>query len=268
MKQLGPKKTNLVRRTSPEQIQLLEIAAHDLCNPVNGILAASQYLLEDAAPLLEEQHVTLLRSIESASWLVLKLIEDMLEIPVTETGKPRMHFQVTDLASLVNQSATTYQPLAESRNVVMDVVTDGLARDLDLDRPKMSQAINAVFSNAIKCSQPGGRIKIHMTTRPADVALTVRVEEPGTSAEDLKALFDPLCKRSTYRGLTEIRTALMLAKVRRIIEGHHGDLRVEGDTLRGSTLTLRLPRHVHATPRKRPESEHPQHANKKTMRAT
>ena len=61
-----------------EQLNVVHMLAHDLRNPLSGILTATQYLVEDASPLLENEHVTLLRSIESSSEFMLKLIRDML----------------------------------------------------------------------------------------------------------------------------------------------------------------------------------------------
>jgi signal transduction histidine kinase len=69
----GTSKTDAER-----QRNLIRTLAHDLRNPISGILTASQYLIEDASPLLEAEHVTLLRSIESSSEFILKLITDML----------------------------------------------------------------------------------------------------------------------------------------------------------------------------------------------
>ena len=43
-----------------DSIQLLEVAAHDLRNPISGILAASQYLLEDARSVLDDTELALL----------------------------------------------------------------------------------------------------------------------------------------------------------------------------------------------------------------
>jgi signal transduction histidine kinase len=230
-----------LKKAVPTETQLLEIAAHDLRNPISGILAASQYLIEDAARLLEEHHLTLLRSIESSSGLMLRLIEDMLEIPAIDSGKLRMHFQSTDLTWLVEQSAAINRPLAESKRIRLEVTTDGPVPCLDLDPLKMTQAINGLLTNAIQSSQPGSKIEVQVAARADDAMITVRDEVPGISADDLKSLLDPFRKVRSKRGLKEARTAVTLANVKRIVEGHHGEVRVESDVVKGSTFALRLP---------------------------
>jgi signal transduction histidine kinase len=239
----GParKRAASLEKATPAHVQLIEIAAHDLRNPISGILAASQYLIEDAARLLEEHHLTLLHSIESSSRLMLRLIEDMLEIPAIESGKLRMDFQSTDVTWLVDQSVSIVRPLAERKKVRLEVTAEGPTPYLDVDPIKMSQAINGLLTNAIKSSQAGSRIEVHVAVRGEDAVITVRDEGPGISADDLKSLFDGFQNGLSKRGLTEARTALTLANVKRIVEGHHGAISVESDLGKGSTFTLALP---------------------------
>jgi signal transduction histidine kinase len=96
--------------TGPKRIRLLEMAAHDLRNPISGVLAASQFLIEDAAGRLEKHHLSMLRSMGSSSRIMLRLLEDMLEIAAISTARPRMHLQLTDIRTLVEQSLSMTRP--------------------------------------------------------------------------------------------------------------------------------------------------------------
>jgi K+-sensing histidine kinase KdpD len=233
------------KKAALKQIQLLEVVAHDLRNPISGILAASQYLIYDAAPVLEEQHLTLLQSIESSTELLLRIIEDLLEIPAIAPRELRKHVQPTDLSWLAGRSAAMNRPLADSKNVRMEIRTVGQVPCLNVDPLKMTLAINALLANAIKCSQPGNMIGVTIVKLPDSVAITIREEGQNTSFNDLKALFEALRHGRSVQGLKETRTAFTLANVRRIIEAHHGTIEVEtnvGNVL-GLTVTLPLPLH-------------------------
>src|SRR5260370_42104294 len=65
------------KRAGVNPIQLLEIGAHDLRNPISEILAACQYLLEDAGALLDEQNLTILQLSHLSSCSVLRLGGDV-----------------------------------------------------------------------------------------------------------------------------------------------------------------------------------------------
>ena len=218
-----------------------EMTAHDLRNPVSGILAASEFLMEDIKTGLEEHHLNLLRSIQASSRLVLRLIDKMLEAPGGDAGRSGTHLQPTDLTPLLNRCAALNRPLAECRNIRIEVNAVKPVPALEIDSRKVAQAINALLKNEIKCSRPGSRIEILIDADDADATITVRDQGPGISAADLRTLFDPLRSGRPKRGLMEARTALTLATVKRIVEGQGGAIRVESAVRKGSTFTLALP---------------------------
>lgn len=72
---------------------------HDLRNPISGILSASQYLIEDAGPCLDQQQRAMLVSIEASGIRLLRLIEDFEPWgkrsgkPASSKEKPRRPYQ-------------------------------------------------------------------------------------------------------------------------------------------------------------------------------
>ena len=249
-----PKTQRHSRKAGSEQLQILEIAAHDLRNPIGGILAASEFLIEDAANVLEEHHLALLRSIKSSSELVLNLIDQMLEMPLMEAEKPKMYLRSTNIVSLVDQSVAMSRPLAESKNIRLEVNTRCPIFEIYVDPLKMTQAITALLTNEIRCSRPGGKIEILVEASDDTSTLTVRDQGPGISADDLRTLFDPLESNRPKRGLKEARTALTLAIVKRIVEAHGGTIGVESELGKGSSFTLRLVSRSVRASRKTPDA--------------
>jgi K+-sensing histidine kinase KdpD len=217
------------------QIHLLRILAHDLRNPISGILAASEYLIEDASTLLDEQHVTLLRSIESSSALLLRLIEDLLEGPPVGNGKPRLHFQLTDLWGLVEQSTAIHRPLAQAKNIQMEVRKNGAVPLLQLDPLKMAQAVNTLLTNAVRVSVPGSSIEVVLAARPERVVISIRQAGIPDSPSESSADGVRSKRKSPDAG------ALILGRVRSIVKGHGGEIRVQNSDRRPS-FTLTLPR--------------------------
>ena len=80
---------------------LLAATAHESRNPLNGILAASQYLLEDAAHWLKPEHIALLRSVESSSRVMFRVIDDLMEAAAIEFGGLRLVLTQTDILELI-----------------------------------------------------------------------------------------------------------------------------------------------------------------------
>lgn len=210
----------------------LKMLAHDLRNPISGILAASQYLIEDASPVLDSQQVTLLRSIESSSGLMLRLIEELLEVSSVGTKKPKLHFRSTNLAELVEQSAETHRPMAHSRNIQIAIEQTGAEPQVDLDPAKMTQAIDSLLTNAVRASSPGSVIEISLNTLPGRVVISIPVKAGDLAADAV----------SGSRSLGQMQSnSFTLFLTRSIVHGHGGTIRLQNAARRPS-YTLSLPR--------------------------
>src|SRR5262245_38390254 len=203
----GSTRLTMITRSSTEtgQASILEATAHDLRNPVSGILAASEFLIDDINAGLEEHHLNLLRSIQASSRFALGLIDDMLETALEAAG-PANQVQFTNLVSLVNRSVSLNRPLADVRNIRLEVTVGGPVPPLHIDPRKMAQAVHTLLKNEIKCSRPGSRIGVSVDVNPGEATVTVRDQGPGISAADLRRLFDPFGSVRPKRGLLEART--------------------------------------------------------------
>jgi signal transduction histidine kinase len=223
---------------SPE-VSFLMAVAHDLRNPLAGALAASQYLLEDAAGSLEEEHSELLRSIESSSRMALQLIDDMLEISTAQPSDLRLNLQPADILSLIDQNLKLNRLLGARKGTRLDVVTDGPVPAIPADLARMNRVIADLLRNAIELSPPAGRIEIRVGTQGERVMVSVRDEGVGFPADELEAALDPFHSPRTYRRSTEL--GLRLAIMKRTVEAHGGQVLVESKVGHGSTFTILLP---------------------------
>jgi signal transduction histidine kinase len=223
---------------SPE-VSFLTALAHDLRNPIAGTLAASQYLLEDAAGSLEEEHTDLLRSIESSSCMALQLIDDLLEMSTAQSGDLQLNLQPADILSLIDQNLRVSRLLGARKGTRLDVMTDGPVPAIRADLPRMNRVIGDLLRNAIEISPPVSRIEIRVGTQGECARISVRDEGPGGSADELEATFDPFHRPQTHRRSTEL--GLRLAIMKRTVEAHGGQVLVESKVGQGSTFTILLP---------------------------
>jgi signal transduction histidine kinase len=229
------------RATGSKQIRVLEMAAHDLQNPISGVLAATQFLIEDAADRLDPRQVSLLHSIGSSSRTMLRVLDDMLEIPTIDAALPHMDFQPTDLRTLVEQSVSMVRPVAEQRRVQVELTAGDGIPPLSADPVRMSQVLQDLLAAAVKWSRPGGRVALTVTARWNHAVITIANDGPDSSAEAVKYLLGPHDLRRLKGGLAEARAALTLGRVKRIIEAHRGTTQAESSQDQGFALTLTLP---------------------------
>ena len=238
-----------------KHLRLLEIAAHDLRNPVSGVLAATEYLMEDAGRVLEPHHIALLSSIESSARLMLRLLEDMLEIPTLKSAKVRLEMRSTDIGLLLEKAVAANRPLAEEKRVTIDVSLQNPLPALRADPGRLTDVLIGLLTGAIRSSHLGARVELLVSSRSDHVVVTLRYESTPDSADVLRSLFHSSPADRPSRGLSYERAALAMAQARRIVEAHHGTVQFEAGQKRESTITLKLPVSAGARSRERQEPE-------------
>jgi signal transduction histidine kinase len=218
---------------------LLRVVAHDLRNPISGILAASEYLIEDL-PDASEDHLALLQAIYSSSQFMLHLIDDLLEISATGSANLEFTFQPTDLVLLVKQDVVLNRLLAERKRVRMVLAAHGTIPLVPADPQKIYQVIDKLVTNAIKFSHPDSGIEIQVGVEDDSAIVSVRDHGTGFPAEELKRVLRPFPSSQSLDQLGPA-PAYGLPHITRIVEEHGGHVRVESELGQGSTFTVSLP---------------------------
>jgi signal transduction histidine kinase len=236
-----PVRKNATRQNrSTETSRLLRIVSHDLRNPISGILAASECLLEELSDSSEE-HLTLLQAIYSSSRFMLRLIDEMSEVSAIESGVWRFHFQLTDLVSLVKQDLVLNRMIAERKRIHLDLNTHNHEPLIFADPLKIYQVIDKLVTNAIRFSYPDSRIEVRVRVRGAKAILSVRDRGVGIPPADVKTVLMPFRKSQHLDPRRPPMPVSGLATAMRIVEGHGGQMSLTSQLGKGSTFTVSLP---------------------------
>jgi len=236
------------RNESPERV-LLELAAHDLRNPLSGVLTAAQLLIDEAGPVLSPDQVTLLRSIESSTHFMLRLVDDMVEVPRFGAGDRKLDRHSVQIGLLVEHVVAVNRPLAENRGIKLELCVHRPEAAATADPVKLVRALEALLTSAIRSSDAGARIELLADVDAGHVEITLRHEAAAHSSAALKSLFDPSLSIRTRRKFSDERAALMLAYARGIVEAHRGTVRLTAGPRGTSSVVISLPVSGRATSR-------------------
>jgi len=220
-----------------EKNRFLGMAAHDLRNPLHGILLQCDYLLQ---VIQEEKHKDIITSIKEASEFMVGLIEDLLDYSKIEAGEVNLDYAQVDITALVQDIIRINKPLAEQHDIALELQAEQIGH-IYTDPGKISQILNNLISNAIKFSKSNTIIKVRLINRGENFTLEVQDQGKGMSLEQQEQLFKPFHKGE--RGLRgEKTTGLGLTIVKRIIDALGGELRIASQVGEGSTFSVTLPK--------------------------
>lgn len=214
--------------------KIFSVLTHDLRSPLFAIDGFSTLLIDDIGKTLSEENRDFLERIRVSAKHMKQTIDGMNRI-VKILTKPAQ-FEPTDLNDLVSQLWFRMRADAEENGVSVEIAKD--LPSINVDREKISAALEVLLSNAMTFRKPNGdQARISLTARREGDEVHICVSDDGIGIEEgyFGQIFNPGIKLDREVG-DGPGYGLFLA--RRIAEIHRGRIDVEAVPGAGSTFCL------------------------------
>lgn len=221
--------------------------SHELRTPMNAIIGYCELLREDAEDMGHPEHIPDLQKIHAASHHLLTLINDILDLSRIEAGKMTVYLEEFDLGQLVQDVASTVQPLAEKNSNNLELDLGEHLGQMYADATKVRQILFNLLSNACKFTSEGTvRVKGHRFYRDGEDWIDFVIEDTGIgmTEEQLGRLFEEFTQADESTTNRFGGTGLGLAISKRICEMMGGEIRATSQMGTGSIFTVCLPARV------------------------
>jgi signal transduction histidine kinase len=238
IRQLGLKNDEL-KELNELKNKFLGMASHDMRNCLAVIKGYSQILKEDNKELPEETQDQFLSFIFKSSENMLKMVNELLDVSVIESGKLELDLQPESLKDLINHHIMISRFFADRKNIEIQSDLADVPK-CRIDANKIGQVIDNLISNAIKFSEPGKTIFISLKQQEGKLIFSVKDEGPGISDEDQAKLFQHFQKLSARPTAGESSSGLGLAISKRMIQAHDGCLNVTSQLGSGTTFSFEI----------------------------
>lgn len=220
--------------------EFLAMLAHELRNPLAPIRNAVQYLGMEG---LTERDVKTGRDVISRQVAVMvRLIDDLLDVSRISRNKLDIRKQRVELASVVESAAESSRPLIQQCGHELTIRLPPEPVDLDADPIRLAQVFLNLLNNAAKYTKRGGHIWLTAVREGSDAIVSVRDNGIGIPGDMLPHIFDMFTQvdRSLERSQGGLGIGLTL--VRRLVDLHDGTIEARSDGPdQGSEFIVRLP---------------------------
>ncbi|MDY6877413.1 MAG: hybrid sensor histidine kinase/response regulator [Chloroflexota bacterium] len=219
------------------------IVTHDLRSPANGILTATQLLLEEAIGPTTPDQADLFRIIQQEVSKMLKLINDYLDFAKINAGYLHISLSDVELGKIVEESTLLIKLQSQSKNQTLTLDLPPHPVTACADAELLLQVLDNLLSNAIKYTPEGGHITVQLRVEDGQAVFRISDTGMGIPPAQLPALFTKYHRLPGEATVGIHGTGLGLLIVKEIVEAHGGTVRAESEDVqgKGATFIVRIP---------------------------
>ncbi|MGH2567985.1 MAG: PAS domain-containing sensor histidine kinase, partial [Bacteroidota bacterium] len=231
--------TDTLHNRVRQVLSFSSLASHELKTP----LAIVRSQLENVMRPHVSAHI--LRKVLTSTYdEILRLnhtVGDLLSLGTMLAGTLKMNWERVEFLAALNDFYEEATLLCWEKEITIEL-EKGPEVFTELDVARFRQVLFNLLENSIKHTPPKGKISLRYRTQDHQVVFEFADTGSGIPKDQLARIFYPFAQASSER--KDINGAgLGLALVIRIVEAHHGSIRVESEEGRGTTFTIRLPMH-------------------------
>ena len=217
----------------------LATLSHELRTPLTPVVGWIKLLRSGA---LDEKSVAqALDAIERNAWLQSRLIDDLLDTSRIATGKLHFDPKPTDLNTTVKAAVDTVRTSAAGRDLELSVSLHPATLIVMGEPVRLQQIAWNMLSNAIKFTDPGGKVTVTTGLNGTEAYLTVTDTGIGIAPEFLPHVFDRFRQADGSTSRRHGGLGLGLAIADALAKMHGGRLEAQSEGVgRGATFTLIL----------------------------
>ena len=235
--------------------EFLATMSHEIRTPLNAILGYHELLEAEVAGPLTPLQLSYLGRARSSGRQLLSLIDDVLDLARMEAGRLAVGRVAARIGTVLAGALESVEPQARKKGITVVDAVSGHAAGVAYwgDEDRVRQVIVNLLANAVKFTEPGGRITVSAGTaeQPSPDArlegqgpwVYVRVEDTGIGIAParLQEVFEPFVQGDMSHTRRHPGTGLGLAISRRLAREMGGDLTARSEPGIGSRFFLWLP---------------------------
>ncbi|HOJ77635.1 MAG TPA: ATP-binding protein [Bacillota bacterium] len=220
-----------------QQKNFLADASHELRTPLAVIQTNLDVIMGSPEETVASQ-MDWLTNIKEETEQMAALVASLLFLARADAHQQVLNKRFLYLDQLVSRVADAFQPLADQSQVkiVLDLEENVLCYG---DEANLRQMLENLLDNAIRYTPAGGRIQIGLHQIEKKIKLTVADTGTGIGAEHLEKIFDRFYQADKSR--SKGKAGLGLSIVKSIVENHHGTIRVQSESGKGTTFVIQFP---------------------------
>jgi two-component system, NarL family, sensor histidine kinase EvgS len=229
-----------LRQLSNEKSKFMNMAAHDINNPLTIIMMYCEMAIAKT-PKVPGEEASNYENIQKHAMRISHLIQNLLNSGNIEQGVKRMRPQEMNLNLAVKKVLAGYTPLAAKKQITLTLEPAKNLPEVWADPSAVAQVLENVISNAVKFSPPDSRVEVALRQSAGFLEVAVKDTGPGISEADRPQLFGKFSRLSNLPTGSETSHGLGLFIVKELMEEMKGKVWVDKLSDAGATFIAAFP---------------------------
>ncbi|OGC19075.1 hypothetical protein A3J90_04365 [candidate division WOR-1 bacterium RIFOXYC2_FULL_37_10] len=231
-----------VEKLSADKINFMNMVAHELRSPLTSIEEYVSLALEGLTGPLTPDQTKALTVIKKQSKRINDMVNDLLDLAHIETKMNKFETYNLPLVNIIEKAVCEVSPQITANNLSLEKQISDKLPNIPGNEENLLEVMINILSNAIKFSNPQGKIKISAEQIEDKVYVAVKDNGIGISPGDIDHIFEKFYRTSSKESARRKGTGLGMALSRSIIEKHGGRMWAESEGIgKGATLMFTLP---------------------------
>jgi len=223
--------------------EFLANMSHELRTPLNAIIGFAELIQRGVlGPKASEKYVEYSGAIVDSGQLLLRIINDILDLSRVEAGGATYNMEDIDLRSVLAKVARIFEVRVREAGIGLTVEIEPDLAPVRADERAVSQIMLNLLSNALKFTRPGGTVRIsaHRQNR-GQVAITVTDTGVGIPKDKLGSVFERFSRAHAGLASPHPGAGLGLAISQGLARAQGGEIEIASEVGVGTVVTFVLP---------------------------
>ena len=229
------------RRLGEMKTDFVNNMTHELKTPIASISLASQMLKDPAITKNEQSFANISSVIEEESKRLGFQVERVLQMAALERGKTLLKIKEICLNDIIRKVVKTFDLKLKAKDGTITCKYGAKDDLIEGDEVHITNIVTNLLDNALKYTEIKPEIKLTTANVKNGVEFTITDNGIGISRENQKRIFEQFFRVHTGNIHNVKGFGIGLSYVKKIVDAHHGTIKLKSDIGRGTTFTVFLP---------------------------
>jgi PAS domain S-box-containing protein len=233
-----------LKRLNESKDDFISLASHQLRTPATAIKQLLGLIIEGFEGQVPENLLKIVQRTYDSNERQIAIVNSLLKVAQIDSGKVVLHLETTDLNEIVSSLVKQYDGVIKGRGQTITLHLQDAPVYGYIDEEYYRMAVENILDNASKYTEDGGKLYISSSVVDDQATITITDTGVGITPENIATLFEKFNRIPNDLSHKVPGSGLGLYWAQKVIDLHHGTIKVESTPNVGTTFVISVSRGV------------------------